>query len=79
VPQKISHLRSFKVSLYNQIKEEDLKDQFGSWFTSTYDEVILLPILEMACGRIAFVDEYFYLYNFGIGSNDLMVDGNKQK
>lgn len=33
----------------------------------------------MSCGRIAFIEEYFYLYNFGIGTNDLMVDGKKQK
>lgn len=33
----------------------------------------------MSCGRIAYVDEYFYLYNFGIGTNDLTVDGKKQK
>jgi hypothetical protein len=29
VPQKISHLRSFKASLYLKIKEEDLKDKNG--------------------------------------------------
>jgi hypothetical protein len=79
VPQKIAHLRSFKASLYLKIKEADLKDKYGAWLQSTYDEVICLPILEMSCGRIAFVDEYFYLYNFGIGTNDLAVDGKKQK
>jgi hypothetical protein len=33
----------------------------------------------MACDKVEYVDEYFYLYNFGIGTNDLMVDGNLQK
>lgn len=79
VPQKISHLRSFKVALFLEVKEEDMKDEHGSWFGSTYDEVLLLPVLEMSCGRIAFVEEYFYMYNFGIGTNDLMVDEKKQK
>jgi hypothetical protein len=37
VPQKISHLRSFKASLYMKIKEEDLKDLHGNWFRSSYD------------------------------------------
>lgn len=52
VPQKISHLRSFRIDLYLQIKERDLKDVNGEWFTSTYDEVICLPMLEMSCGNI---------------------------
>lgn len=79
VPQKISHLRSFKAKLYRMIKEEDLKDKDGKWFTSTYDEVICLPILELTCGRNYYVEEFFYLYNFGIGTNDLQVDKNLQK
>ena len=37
------------------------------WLTSAYDEVICLPILEMSCGRIEYVEEFFYLYNVGIG------------
>lgn len=61
-----------------QIREEDLKDEHGAWLRSTYDEVICLPMLELSCGRSVFVDEYFYLYNFGIGSNDLMVDSKLQ-
>jgi glycosyltransferase involved in cell wall biosynthesis len=79
VPQRIAHLRSFKASLYRQIKEEDLKDEKGEWLTSTYDEVICLPILELSCGRIVYVEEFFYLYNFGIGTNDLQVDPGLQK
>lgn len=35
-------------------------------------------MLELSCGRNVFVDEYFYLYNFGIGSNDLMLDSKLQ-
>ena len=79
VPQRIAHLRSFKASLFLKIKEEDMKDKNGEWFTSTYDEVICLPILEMSCGKIVYVDEFFYLYNFGIGTNDLQVDQGLQK
>ena len=79
MPQRIAHLRSFKVKLFLNIKEADLKEHNGEWFKSTYDEVICLPILEMSCGRNVYVDEYFYLYNFGIGTNDLQVDGGLQK
>ena len=52
VPQKISHLRSFRVDLYLKIKEKDLKFDNGQWFTSCYDEVICLPMMEMSCGNI---------------------------
>jgi hypothetical protein len=33
----------------------------------------------MSCGRIIYVEEFFYLYNFGIGTNDLQVDQKLQK
>jgi hypothetical protein len=33
------------------------------------DEAFMLPILEMTCGNIVFVDELAYLYNAGTGSN----------
>ena len=56
-----------------------MKDKNGNWFTSTYDEVICLPILELTCGRNYYVEEFFYLYNFGIGTNDLQVDKELQK
>jgi hypothetical protein len=29
----------------------------------------MLPILEMSCGRNFYIDEFFYLYNYGLGSN----------
>ncbi len=45
VPQKISHLRSFRRSLFMKIRESDLRDEHGEWFRSTYDEVICLPLL----------------------------------
>lgn len=37
VDQKISHLRSFKASLFLKIAEADLKDDKGEWLRSTYD------------------------------------------
>lgn len=35
-------------------------------------------MLEMSCGNILFIQEYLYLYIFGTGYNDLLVDGNLQ-
>jgi hypothetical protein len=36
-------------------------------------------MLEMSCGRIIYLDEFFYLYNYGLGTNDRQVDFNLQK
>ena len=36
-------------------------------------------MLEMSCGRNYYIEEYFYVYNFGIGTNDYFVDGGLQK
>lgn len=78
VAQKISHLRSFRVDLYLEIKENDLKNKEGEWFNSTYDEVICLPMLEMSCGNIEYIDEHLYFYAYGTGLNDRQVDDKLQ-
>ena len=78
VSQKISHLRSFRVDLYLKIKQKDLKFDDGRWFTSCYDEVICLPMLEMSCGNIEVIYEYLYLYVYGTGYNDRAVDEGLQ-
>jgi hypothetical protein len=33
-----------------------------------------IPLMEKACGRVHFLDEFFYLYNAGTGLNDATVD-----
>lgn len=71
-------MRTFKTSLYLKIKEADLKDDQGNWLASAYDEVICLPILEMSCGRSVFISEYFYFYNYQMGSNDNSVNNSLQ-
>lgn len=55
-----------------------MKDINGEWFKSTYDEVICLPMLEMSCGNIEYIDDYFYLYVYGTGFNDRLVDSTLQ-
>jgi hypothetical protein len=55
-----------------------LKDINGDWFKSTYDEVICLPMLEMSCGNIEYIDDYFYLYVYGTGFNDRLIDSTLQ-
>jgi hypothetical protein len=33
-----------------------------------------IPLMEKACGRVYYLDEFFYLYNSGTGINDNALD-----
>lgn len=44
-----------------------MKNRDGTWVQATYDETFILPILEMACDSIEYIDEYVYVYNYGTG------------
>lgn len=70
IGQKFGHMRTFPVSVFLEIKEEHMKYRDGRWVQATYDETFILPMLEMACDSIEYIDEYVYLYNYGTGEND---------
>jgi len=66
------HLRTFKGFLWEALNKEDLKDAEGNYFTCTYDQAILLPMLEMCpVGKVYFIDDVMYNYN---DSNPLQVE-----
>lgn len=68
-PFRISHLRTFRAGLYQQIKTQDpefscLKDNNNEFYRMAYDVVIMLPILEMAGHeRVKYNDKVLYIYN----------------
>lgn len=74
----MSNLRSFRVDLFLAIKERDLKDANGEWFASTYDDVIGLPMLEVSCGNIEFIKDFFYLETYGPGYKENFLDSSLQ-
>lgn len=52
-----SHPRTFRAHLIPHLKEEDMKDSQGEWYSSAPDVAIFLPILEMAGKpRVRFID-----------------------
>lgn len=58
-----SHPRTFKVELIKNLREEDMKDSKGNWFSSAADVAIFCPILEMATpSRIKFIKEPLVYY-----------------
>ena len=75
-PWVSSHLKTFKVNVFKQIKEENFKDLDENWFERGYDQALYLPILHLAKDR-KFLNEICYLYR--INSNSLKVRPEKEK
>jgi hypothetical protein len=71
---RASHLRTFKYKLWKHINLEDLKDENGEYYKMTYDQAIMLPLLEMASERSKFIPEVLHVYN---KENPLNVDKAK--
>ena len=68
---RASHLRTFKFKLWKNLDHADLKDREGNYYKMTYDQAIMLPLLEMAGNRSRFIPEVLHVYN---KENPLNVD-----
>jgi hypothetical protein len=60
---RASHLKTFKYFLWNKIKTKDLMDEDGKFYEMTYDQAMMLPMLEMSGPRAKYVSEINYVYN----------------
>jgi glycosyltransferase involved in cell wall biosynthesis len=59
-----SHMRTWRAFLWRNIKEEDLKDDDGKYWSITGDLSFMFPMLEMATDEhYGFVKEITYIYN----------------
>lgn len=68
---KFSHLRSYRAELVHQLDPKDLKYENGSFYAYTADFALIIPLLELSCGRVSNIPaEYHYLYNVETGNND---------
>jgi len=76
---RATHLRTFKYKLWKHIKDEDLKDHQGNYFTVTWDLAFAWPMVEMAgFNRTQFVPEKLYVYNQETPHNDHKLQLQKQ-
>jgi hypothetical protein len=73
---RASHMRSFKGKIWDKINLDCLKDENGNYYSTAYDQAIMLPLLELAAERAFFVKEIMYAYN---RQNPNNVDKIKQK
>ena len=72
---RASHLRTFKYKLWKHLDKNDLKEG-DKYYEMTYDQAIMLPLLEMASERSKYIPEVLLTYN---KENPLNVDKIKAK
>ena len=59
-----SHLRTFKKHLWDRIKDEDLRDSSGNYYSMAWDLAFMYPMIEMAgIKRIKYIRDILYVYN----------------
>lgn len=56
-----SHLRTFRKWLWDNIKDEDLRD--GDYYRTAWDMAFMYPMIEMAGKHILFIEKILYIYN----------------
>jgi hypothetical protein len=75
-----SHLRTFKSKLWYRIKDEDLRDKDGSYYSVGWDVAFMMPMLEMSRERTLFIPNVLYMYNrFNPLSDDQIRQGDQQR
>lgn len=61
---RYNHPITFRRFLWDALDDADLQDSDGGWFTEGYDQVLMMPMLEMAApDHYAMLDEVLYYYN----------------
>jgi glycosyltransferase involved in cell wall biosynthesis len=80
LPFTASHLRTWKIFLWRNIKKEDLKDDNGDYWSTTGDLSFMYPMLEMAGEKhYKFMKEINYIYNEQNPLNDHKINLTKVK
>lgn len=73
-PWCASHLRAYRKFLWDEVRDEDLRDDDGEYFCSAADVATMLPLLELAGAEHArYIDDILYVYN-----NDHALSDNQE-
>ena len=78
MPNIPSHLRTFYAWLFHKINLQDLLHE-GNFYTMTWDQAIMYPLIEMAGERHYFVSKILYVYNDSNPINDHKVNVQLQR
>lgn len=58
-----SHLKTFRFILWSNISGADFLDENGEYYREATDMAFMYPMLEMAGGRLKFIEDIIYVYN----------------
>ena len=73
-----SHIRTWRAFLWRKIKEEDLKDVSGNYWSVAGDLSFMFPMLEMSGEKhFKYISETLYIYNESNPLNDHKVNMTK--
>ena len=61
-----------------KIDESDLRGEDGLWLSTTGDQAIMLPMLEMAHDKSRYISDILYVYNVSDMTRDTSVNEQKQ-
>ena len=79
-PWRTSHLRTCKAFLLRAIREEDLLDQQGNYYSPAGDMALMFPMLEMATNQHALhIPSYLYYYHEDNPHSDHRLHGAEQR
>tara|TARA_R110000824_G_scaffold270034_1_gene458497 strand:+ start:982 stop:2661 length:1680 start_codon:yes stop_codon:yes gene_type:complete len=73
-----SHLRTFKLHLWDRIEKTDLLDHEGKFYKMTWDLAFMFPMIEMSGRKAKYIKELMYVYNVDNPLNDHKVDNSYQ-
>jgi len=74
-----SHLRTYRKVLFDNIRDEDLRDEDGSYFECAGDLALIFPMIEMAgAERVQFIPKVLYIYNDQNLMNEMKIKKEKQ-
>jgi glycosyltransferase involved in cell wall biosynthesis len=74
----LSHMRTWKSWLWKKIKEEDLKDSNGNYWSVSGDLSFMFPMLEMSGeNHFKYISDIIYTYNESNPLNDHKVNMSK--
>lgn len=72
-------LRTFKVHLWNKIRDDDLRDAEGNYYRFSWDQAIYLPMLDMAGNHGCFIPDVLYVYNLENPLSDFKISPEEQE
>jgi hypothetical protein len=74
---RASHLKTFRAGAFKRIKDEDLRDVDGRYYSLAIDQAVMLPILEMFPDKSGCIAAVMYVYNLDTSFEKNATDEQK--